>query len=83
MVRRLSERNTITIPKDILKRIGLKPGDYFEITDDGNRIILTPKIVEDKFTDEEWEKLEKLARERGRVYKTATEAKKHLEGLAW
>jgi len=82
MVRRLTERNTITIPKEILKNIGSKPGDYFEITDDGHRIILIPKTVDDRFSEEEWKKLERIAEEKGKTYKSAAEAKKHLEGLS-
>lgn len=81
MVRRLSERNIITIPKKNLEHLGCKPGDIFDITDDGHSIILTPKIVEDRFTNEEWKKLEKLTRQKGRIYKSASGAKKHLERL--
>jgi AbrB family looped-hinge helix DNA binding protein len=79
MVRQLSERHTITIPKEILDHIGSKPGDYFEITDDGRRIILIPKVVEDKFSNAEWKKLERIAEEKGKVYTTAAKAKRHLE----
>ena len=82
MLKQLGERNTITLPKKILEHIGLKPGDYVEITDDGRRIILTPKVIEDVFTDEEWEKLEKLATERGVICKSGVEAKRYIEKLA-
>lgn len=81
MVRQLSQRKTVTIPGQILKHVGVEPGDFFEITEDGRRIILTPKIIEDRFTEEEWEKLEKLAREKGKVYKGASEAKNHLKRM--
>ncbi|MFZ3062639.1 MAG: AbrB/MazE/SpoVT family DNA-binding domain-containing protein [Actinomycetota bacterium] len=81
MVRQLSKRKTITIPVEILKHVGAEPGDLFEISDDGHRIILVPKIVEDKFTEEEWEKLERLAKEKGKVYRSAPKAKEHLKRL--
>lgn len=81
MVRQLSQRKTITIPTEILEHIGSKPGDFFEITDDGYRIILIPKVIEDRFTEEEWEKLDRLARDKGKVYESAAHAKEHLRGL--
>jgi bifunctional DNA-binding transcriptional regulator/antitoxin component of YhaV-PrlF toxin-antitoxin module len=77
----LSQRKTITIPTEILEHIGSKPGDFFEITDDGYRIILIPKVIEDRFTEEEWEKLNRLARDKGKVYESAANAKEHLRSL--
>ena len=82
MVKRLSERHTITIPIEILRHIGSKAGDYFEITDDGHRIILIPKTVEDRFSETEWTKLGRIAERKGKLYRTAAGAKKHLEELS-
>jgi AbrB family looped-hinge helix DNA binding protein len=81
MVRQLSQRNTITIPSKVLKQIGSKPGDLFEIENDGTRIILVPKLIEDKFTELEWEKLAKILKEEGKTYKKAEDAKKHLKDM--
>jgi len=81
MVRQLSQRNTITIPSKILEQIGSKPGDLFEIENDGTRIILIPKLIEDKFTELEWEKLGKIAKEKGKLYKKAEDAIGHLKDL--
>lgn len=81
VIRQLTKRKTITIPSNILKHIGSEPGDLFDIHDDGGKIILTPKTVEDRFTEEEWSKLEQIARERGAVYKSPAKAKEHLKGL--
>lgn len=82
MIRQLTKRKTITIPAEILKRVGSRPGDLFEITDDGEKIILTPKVVGDKFTEDEWSKLENLVREKGRMYRSGARAKDHLKRLA-
>jgi len=81
LVRQLSQRKTITIPTEVLERTGSKPGDFFEITEDGYRIILVPKVIEDKFTEEEWEKINLLAREKGEAYDKAVDAKQHLKDL--
>lgn len=82
MIRQLTKRKTITIPSEALKHVGSKPGDLFEITDDGDRIILTPKVIGDRLTEEEWLKLEALVREKGKVYRSAARAKEHLKRLA-
>ncbi|MBS3908012.1 MAG: AbrB/MazE/SpoVT family DNA-binding domain-containing protein [Actinobacteria bacterium] len=82
MIRRLTERSSISIPKENLERVGVQPGDYFEVSDDGRRIILTPKVVDDKFSEKEWEELASLAKKAGKKYKTAASAKKHLERLS-
>jgi AbrB family looped-hinge helix DNA binding protein len=81
LVRQLSQRNTITIPAEILEQIGSKPGDLFEITNDGYRIILIPKVIEDKFTEQEWKKLNQIAKAKGTVYREAEGAKSHLKDL--
>lgn len=81
LVRQLSQRKTITIPSGVLEHIGSKPGDLFEITDDGYRIILIPKVIEDRFTEQEWGKLNKIARDRGTVYEKSEDAKNHLKDL--
>lgn len=81
MIRQISPRNTITIPKEVLKRVGIEPGSFVEINTNGKQIILTPKVLEDPFSEEEWEKLEKIASESGKIYSTAAKAKKHIERL--
>lgn len=81
MIRQLTKRKTITIPEENLRNVGSKPGDLFEISDDGNRIILIPKVVDDKFTEEEWAKLEELVRERSKRYQSGKGAKDHLKRL--
>ena len=41
--RKVGNSLTATIPQNIVKTVGIKPGDEFEISIDKNRIILTPK----------------------------------------
>jgi AbrB family looped-hinge helix DNA binding protein len=81
MIRQLTERHTITLPKKVLDHTGIKEGDFLEIRDDGRQIILRPKVMEDTFSDHQWEKLEKLSKQPGKVYKTAKAAKEHLRRL--
>ncbi len=81
MIRQISARNTITLPKEILERIGVGIGDFWEISEDGRQIILAPKVLESPFSDEEWEKLELLVKEEGTIYSNAENAKAHLGRL--
>ena len=39
---RIGARGQITLPADMLKRLGLKPGDHMDVQEEGNRIVLIP-----------------------------------------
>lgn len=39
---RISSRGNATIPKAVCKKLGLKPGDQFELVQEANEIILVP-----------------------------------------
>ncbi len=82
MLKQISARNTITLPKEILERIGVDAGDFLEIIENGRQIILTPKVLEDSFSSEEWEKLEHIVKEEGIIYSNAEDAKEHLRRLS-
>jgi hypothetical protein len=52
------------------------------VSDDGYKIIITPKIAEEPFSNKEWEKLEKLARtKKGKAFKSSKALLKHLDNL--
>lgn len=84
MAEKIKQNNILKIPNMILKRVGLHPGDYVELTDDGYKIIITPKVVgEEPFSDEEWEKIEKIAKKKkGKMFKTGEALLKHLEKIS-
>jgi AbrB family looped-hinge helix DNA binding protein len=42
MISKIKTKNQVTIPQRILDQMDLKIGDNFEITMDGNKLILTP-----------------------------------------
>ena len=87
MLRQISRKHQITLPPQVLNDTGVKPGDYLEIASEGGRIILIPKIIEDKFlTDKEWCKLNELVKRQRRQrkytrYTNSEEAKKHSREL--
>jgi hypothetical protein len=68
------------IIREILK---VEPGStvMFKITRDG--IIMSPCEVIEKpaYSSGEWRLIEKMVAEKGKLYKTSGDAKKHLEDL--
>lgn len=64
MAEKIKKENLLKIPNLVLKRVGLHPGSYVEVTDDGYHIILTP--IEEEFTEDEWEKLISLKKRKGK-----------------
>lgn len=45
---RVKRKYQVTIPVEIRKRLGLAEGDYLEVTQQENQIVLRPKAVVDK-----------------------------------
>ncbi|KAF0134120.1 MAG: hypothetical protein FD145_876 [Candidatus Saganbacteria bacterium] len=83
MVEKIKKENMLKIPNMVLKRVGLVPGDYVEVSDDGYKIIITPKIQEKSFADDEWKKLEALSKgKKGRAFKSGEKLISHLEKLS-
>ena len=66
MIRPIGTRNQITIPHQLLKRLGLHPGDFVNFTQEGKAILLKPVAVVEKeevWTKEELEAMERLLKE--------------------
>jgi len=45
---RVKRKYQVTIPVEIRERLGLAEGDYLEVTEQENQIVLRPKAVVDK-----------------------------------
>lgn len=59
----MTSKNQITIPKKIINALDLDKGSIFDIKITGHRIELIPvEMVEKVFTNEEYSKLDKLAK---------------------
>ncbi len=83
MVEKIKKQNMLKIPNLVLKRVGLHAGDYVEVSDDGYKIIITPKMPEEAFTDNEWGKLGKLSKsKKGKAFKSSESLLKHLDRLS-
>ncbi len=80
---KVTSKGQVTIPSAIREILKLEPGStvMFKVTDRG--IILSPcDIIENPvYTAREWEKIEKLVAEKGKIYKSPSAAKKHIKSL--
>ena len=78
-----ANKTMISIPNSIVKHMGLESGSHVKVTDDGYRIIITPKSVnkEEKYTEEEWRKIISLKKEKGKVFKNGKAFMKNLRSL--
>jgi AbrB family looped-hinge helix DNA binding protein len=80
---KVTSKGQVTIPSTIREILRLEPGStvIFKVTEKG--VILSPcKIIEEPaYTAKEWSKIEKIVAEKGKTYKTAQSAKKHLDSL--
>ena len=83
MLRKIGQSYQIAIPRQIVKRLGLKVHDYVDVRVTTRLIVLEPQVLVPKdqayFYTPEWQKDERKAAEdirKGRVTKT-----KHLKEL--
>ena len=76
----MTTKNQITLPKKIVDALRLRKGSLFDVKVTNHRIELVPLEVQRReFTDEEYEKLEKLyQKEKGSAKKVT---KKFIENI--
>ncbi len=80
---KVTSKGQVTIPNRIRKILHVQTGASlaFGLSKDG--IVLLPcKITaESPYSPAEWAKIERLASAKGKIYKSAKRAKKHIEAL--
>ncbi len=80
---KITSKGQVTIPNRIRKMLHLKEGEAvgFSITKEG--IVLVPCQVTAKspYTAKEWQKIEKLASEKGKAFNSTQRAKDHLKSF--
>jgi len=80
---KIKDKYQVTIPEDVRKKIHCEVGELLSITLHGDEIVLKPMVVEEKYSEEEIDTLEKVFKSphnRGRIM-SADEFKKHQEKL--
>ena len=80
---KITSKGQVTIPNEVRKILHLKKGATIAFGIDKNGVILMPcKVtVKSPYTPKEWEKIEKLASAKGKVYSSAKHAKDHIDSL--
>ncbi len=80
---KITSKGQVTIPNKVRKILHLKEGSTVAFGVDKNGVVLMPCEITAKspYTPKEWEKIEKLASAKGKVYSTAKQAKSHIASL--
>lgn len=80
---KITSKGQVTIPNRIRKLLHVQSGSSLAFGLSREGVVLLPcKITAElPYTSTEWAKIEKLASAKGKVYKTAKKAKKHIETL--
>lgn len=80
---KVTSKGQVTIPNRIRKILNLKEGTSLAFGLGKEGIVLLPCKVtlESPYTPKEWEKIEKIASSKGKVYLTAKGAKRHIVAL--
>ena len=79
----LTSKGQLTVPASVRDIFGLKKGStvVFKVTETGIFFMPCEVKIKDSYTQEEWDKIECLVAERGRVFKSVRGAQKHLKSL--
>ncbi len=82
-IARMTSKGQVTVPAPIREIFNLKKGSavVFKVTDKGVYFMPCEIKQKESYTREEWGKIEHMVAERGKGYKTAKEARKHLGSL--
>jgi AbrB family looped-hinge helix DNA binding protein len=82
-IARMTSKGQVTVPAPIRDIFNLKKGSsvIFKLTDKG--VFFMPCEIKERetYTHEEWGKIEHMVAERGKSYKTAKGARKHMNSL--
>lgn len=80
---KITSKGQITIPNRIRKLLHVSAGTSlaFGLSKEGVVLLPCKVIAESPYTAVEWAKIERLASVKGKVYKSAKRAKKHIEAL--
>ncbi|MBF0571144.1 MAG: AbrB/MazE/SpoVT family DNA-binding domain-containing protein [Candidatus Omnitrophica bacterium] len=80
---KITSKGQVTIPNRIRKMLRLKEGESvgFSITKEGVVLVPCQVTVKSPYTPQEWQKIEKLAAEKGKTFTSAKGAKDYLKSL--
>jgi len=80
---KVTSKGQVTIPNRVRKLLHVSSGDSlaFGLSKEGVIILPCKVTVESIYSAREWEKIERMASAKGKVYKNVKRAKKHIDNL--
>ena len=80
---KVTSKGQVTIPNRIRKLLHVSAGASlaFGLSKEGVVLLPCKVTVESPYTAVEWAKIERMASAKGKVYKNANRAEKHIEAL--
>ena len=82
---KLKAKNQLTLPAAVIKRLGLKPNEFFSVDVEKNYIKLIPVTLEPKYTSHELESIDRIVEKekgKGKSLKPGKEFSHYLKKLA-
>jgi len=84
IITKLKAKNQITLPKQIVKKLNLKPNELFAVDIEGSCIKLIPVELEPKYTPQELDAIDKIVeKEKGKAktIKVGDEVRRYLRNF--
>jgi AbrB family looped-hinge helix DNA binding protein len=80
---RMTSKGQVTVPASIRDILNLRKGSsvMFKLTEKGVSFLPCEIKPRETYTQQEWDKIERLVAERGKTYRTSRGARKHLRSL--
>jgi AbrB family looped-hinge helix DNA binding protein len=80
---KITSKGQVTVPALVREILNLKKGSVvvFKITEKG--VMFSPAELREiePYTRHEWQKIERIVAEKGKIYRTAKGARKHIKSL--
>ena len=84
-ITKLKAKNQLTIPNNIIKRLGLKPDEFFAVDIEENYIKLIPVTLEPRYTPQELAAIDHIVereKPKGKTFKPGKEFSEYLNKFA-
>ena len=84
IITKLKAKNQITLPKQIVKKLNLKPNELFTVDVEGNCIKLIPVELEPKYTPQELNAIDKIVekeKDKAKTVKAGDEVRRYLRNF--
>ena len=87
-LRKINERNQVTLSPDVLRDAGMEPGSLLSIEARDGKIVLERRtLAEDDFSEADWAAMDKLVKRQVKTgkyaeYSNPADARRHLRRLS-